>query len=236
MTDLEIVSTKEILGRSFTVYGTVEDPLFLAKDVAEMIDYAKTSKGSYDVSNMLKTIDDDEKLVRKFFVSGQKRDVWMLTENGLYEVLFQSNKPIAKEFKGKVKELLHNLRTNKVTVIPTKTEREMNIEEAHILENLIPMCPVDTYKQILAAHISKKVTGEFLLPLPKIEKEVFTATQIAEKFGITKQKVGLIANKNNLKTAEYGEVIWDRAKNGKQVENFVYYENGVEKIKEFLNA
>ena len=120
--------------------------------------------------------------------------------------------------------------------IPSKTDREMNIEEAHILENLIPMCPVETYKQILAAHISKKVTGEFLLPLPKIEKEVFTATQIAEKFGITKQKVGAIANKNNLKTNEYGEVIWDRAKNGKQVENFVYYENGVEKIKELLNA
>ena len=234
MTELQIVSTKEILGRSFTVYGTIEEPLFLAKDVAEMIDYAKTSKGSYDVSNMLKTIDEDEKLVRKFFVSGQKRDVWMLTENGLYEVLFQSNKPIAKEFKGKVKELLHNLRTNKVTVIPTKTDREMNIEEAHILENLIPMCPVDTYKQILAAHISKKVTGEFLLPLPKVEKEVFTATQIAEKYGITKQKVGLIANQNNLKTKEYGEIIWDCAKNGKQVENFVYYKNGVERFKEFL--
>lgn len=120
--------------------------------------------------------------------------------------------------------------------IPSKTDREMNIEEAHILENLIPMCPVETYKQILAAHISKKVTGEFLLPLPKIKKEVFTATQIAEKFGITKNKVGAIANKNNLKTDEYGEIIWDRAKNGKQVENFVYYENGVEKIKELLNA
>lgn len=120
--------------------------------------------------------------------------------------------------------------------IPSKTEREMNIEEAHILENLIPMCPVETYKQILAAHISKKVTGEFLLPLPRIEKQVFTATQIAEKLGITKQKVGAIANKNNLKTSEYGEKIWDCAKNGKQVENFVYYENGVEKIKELLNA
>lgn len=125
---------------------------------------------------------------------------------------------------------------NNVVAIPTKTDRELNIEEAHILENLIPMCPVETYKQVLAAHISYKVTGEFLLPLPKAEKKIYTATQIAEMFGVTKNKVGMIANKNNLKTTEYGEVIWDRAKNGKQVENFVYYENGVEKIKELLNA
>ncbi len=125
---------------------------------------------------------------------------------------------------------------NNVVAISTKTDRELNIEEAHILENLIPMCPVETYKQVLAAHISYKVTGEFLLPLPKAEKKIYTATQIAEMFGVTKNKVGMIANKNNLKTTEYGEVIWDRAKNGKQVENFVYYENGVEKIKELLNA
>ena len=50
------------------------------------------------------------------------------------------------------------------------------------------------------------------------------------------KKVGLLANRNNLKTSEYGEKIWDRATNGKMVENFVYYQEGVDKIKELLNA
>jgi hypothetical protein len=36
-----------------------------------------------------------------------------LTESGLYEVLFLSRKPIAKEFKKGVKALLHDLRTGK---------------------------------------------------------------------------------------------------------------------------
>lgn len=45
------------------------------------------------------------------FVSGQNREVWMLTENGLYEVLMQSRKPIAKEFKKGVKKILHEIRT-----------------------------------------------------------------------------------------------------------------------------
>ena len=109
-TTLEVINEQEILGKQFHMYGTVEQPLFLAKDVAEWIDYAKTGKGAYDVSRMLKIVDDDEKLVRTIFVSGQNRDVWFLTEDGIYEVLMQSRKPIAKQFKKKVKEILKDIR------------------------------------------------------------------------------------------------------------------------------
>jgi len=84
--------------------------LFLAKDVAEWIDYSRTGNGSPDVSKMLQAIDDDEKLIRTLFVSGQNRQVWMVTEDGLYEVLMQSRKPIAKEFKKQVKEILKTIR------------------------------------------------------------------------------------------------------------------------------
>ena len=36
----------------------------------------------------------------------------MLTEDGLYEVLMQSRKPIAKEFKREVKKILKSVRKN----------------------------------------------------------------------------------------------------------------------------
>ena len=42
--------------------------------------------------------------------SGQKRKMWFLTEDGLYEVLMQSRKPIAKQFKKKVKAILKEIR------------------------------------------------------------------------------------------------------------------------------
>ncbi|MDS5118426.1 phage antirepressor KilAC domain-containing protein [Streptococcus pneumoniae] len=67
----------------------------------------------YDLSSvnkMLDKIDEDEKLVGTLFRSGQNREVWFLTENGLYEVLMQSRKPLAKEFKKKVKEILKSIR------------------------------------------------------------------------------------------------------------------------------
>lgn len=132
---VQVLKSTEILNFPLTVYGTMEEPLFLAKDVAEMIDYAKTGAGAYNVSVMLQTVDEDEKLLRKIFVpaqnakkdkeesvstmlvSGQSREVWMLTEHGLYEVLMQSRKPIAKEFKRAVKDLLKDIRLEKVQAV-----------------------------------------------------------------------------------------------------------------------
>ena len=43
-----------LMGKTFSVYGTVEEPLFRAKDVAEWIEHS-------DVSVMLRSVDEDEK-------------------------------------------------------------------------------------------------------------------------------------------------------------------------------
>lgn len=112
MNNLQVVEQREVLGKEFKIYGDFENPLFLAKDVAEWIDYSKTGKGAYDVSKMLNTVDENEKLSGTIFVSGQNREMRFLTEDGLYEVLMQSRKPIAKEFKKEVKKILKTIRQN----------------------------------------------------------------------------------------------------------------------------
>ena len=108
--DLKIIDSRELLGKQFKIYGDFENPLFLAKDVAEWIDYSKSGNGSYNLTNMLKNIDEDEKLILKFLVAGQMRDTYFLTEDGLYEVLMLSTKPIAKQFKKEVKKILKLIR------------------------------------------------------------------------------------------------------------------------------
>lgn len=85
------------------VFGTPEDPLFLARDVAEWIEHS-------NVTEMLKCVDSDEKLTSTILRAGQMRQVNMLTEDGLYEVLMQSRKPKAKEFKKEVKKILKSIR------------------------------------------------------------------------------------------------------------------------------
>lgn len=131
-TEIQIIEKQEILGRQVNVYGSFENPLFLAKDVAEWIDYARTN-GKYEVSKMLKGIDEEEKLAGTIFLSGQKRTVWMLTENGLYEVLMQSRKPIARQFKKAVKEMLKSIRKHGIYATPEKLEEMLTTPESVIL-------------------------------------------------------------------------------------------------------
>ena len=98
-------------GHELSVYGTLENPLFVAGEVAKMIDYGKTAGGSYDVNAMVRTIDREEKEVRLIIVpNGNTLSTTLLTEDGFYEVLLQSRKPVAKELKKKVKEVLKALR------------------------------------------------------------------------------------------------------------------------------
>lgn len=106
MYEIQVLDKREILGFEVNTFGDIENPLFLAKDVARWIDHT-------DLSRMVGLVDEDEKLKRTLYVSGQRREMWFLTEDGLYEVLMQSRKPIAKEFKKKVKKLLKDLRLNK---------------------------------------------------------------------------------------------------------------------------
>lgn len=112
MNQLQMIYNQEVLGKDFHIYGTVEEPLFLAKDVAELIDYSKTSKGNYNISAMVRNIDDDEKGINIVNTPGGNQEMLFLTEAGLYEVLFQSRKPLAKQFKKQVKAILKEIRIN----------------------------------------------------------------------------------------------------------------------------
>lgn len=103
MNEIKVINKSMLLGKEIDVYGSVDEPLFLAKDVAEWIEHTQPSK-------MVETVDEDEKLMGTIFLSGQNREVWMLTEDGLYEVLMQSRKQIAKQFKKGVKEILKTIR------------------------------------------------------------------------------------------------------------------------------
>lgn len=106
MMELQVIDRSEILGQEITTYGDIENPLFLAKDVANWIEHSHTTR-------MLETVDEDEKLNGVIFHAGQNREMTFLTEDGLYEVLMQSRKPVAKQFKKKVKKLIKDLRLNR---------------------------------------------------------------------------------------------------------------------------
>lgn len=77
--------------------------MFLAKEIASVI-------GHSDVSTMMRAVDDDEKEANNVCTLGGSQTAWFLTEDGLYELLMQSRKPVAKDFKRGVKTILKEIR------------------------------------------------------------------------------------------------------------------------------
>ena len=82
------------------------EPWFMAKSVCDALELS-------EVSNIVKRLDDDEKLRRTVFVSGQGREMWFVNESGLYNLIFQSRKPEARLFRKWVTaEVLPSIRKN----------------------------------------------------------------------------------------------------------------------------
>ena len=108
-TDLQLVDERVVLGKEFKMYGTIASPLFLARDVAKWIEHS-------NMTVMMRNVADNEKVLIKLPLNNclmgiqPNTDYWFLTENGLYEVLMQSRKPLAKKFKDEVKHILKQIR------------------------------------------------------------------------------------------------------------------------------
>ena len=175
MNNINIIDEREVLGFDFKVYGDVDNPLFLAKDVANWIEHNKPSE-------MILNVDDDEKLKAIISHSGQSREMWFLTEDGLYEVLMQSRKPIAKEFKKKVKEILKELRKGNQVLVNTGNRE------------------ADLYTQLMQASMQaiSQVLNQNMLMLKQDLKEEFRREKENLKGIITEQE---IVHKNQLQEA-----------------------------------
>lgn len=120
---LTVIQETEILGKKIRMYGTVEFPWFLAKDVAEWINYSK-SNGKYQISNMLKKVDEEEKGLKNFNTHGGVQETWFLTEDGLYECCMRSTKDEAKMLKKEIKKYLKSIRLTGAA-IPEGNEQKM---------------------------------------------------------------------------------------------------------------
>lgn len=91
------------------------------------------------------------------------------------------------------------------------------------------------YKSILIAKAAEVLAGEEILPLPKSEQKMYTATEIGKMLGVSAQKIGRLSSQNGMKTEEYGEFYKDKSPYScKEVDAFRYNEKAVERFKELL--
>lgn len=113
MNELQIFQNKEFGEvRSLVINN---EPWFVGKDVAEALGY-KNSKNAVPTH-----VDEEDNLSTQIEYTGQKRNVTVINESGLYSLILSSKLPNAKKFKRWVtSEVLPTLRkTGSYTKVPT---------------------------------------------------------------------------------------------------------------------
>lgn len=89
------------------IKGTHEEPLFRLSDIGIILDLVNPRQS-------VKDFDETEKILISDTTDGGQQNVIYITEDGLYQLLFISRKPIVKKFKKWVSSIIKEVRLNGV--------------------------------------------------------------------------------------------------------------------------
>lgn len=189
MEEIKIISKSTFLDKEIDVWGSVENPLFRANDVQNWL-------GLKNVSRAVANVDEEERLNLKLSRGGS---MWFLTEEGVYELLMQSRKPIAKQFKKGVKAILHEIRTKGGYIASSVNDtpeaimaRALKIADETLKRNeqRVRELEAQTEQQAQTIGIQQK---ELTVAAPKAKyyddtlasTDCLTTTQVADDLGIS---------------------------------------------------
>ncbi|WP_304160214.1 KilA-N domain-containing protein [Fusobacterium ulcerans] len=134
-----------------------------------------------------------------------------------------------------------NVNIKKVTDIQNKRLEimEMNAKTraAKQLTKLAEMAQTEKMKEIAISLGVNLIVGKNAIPLPvaEIQEKTYSAGEIGDQLGVSSNRIGKIANMNNLKTNEFGEWVHDKSKySNKEVRTFRYFEKAINEFKKYL--
>ena len=205
------------------------DVYFCLTDVADVLEISNANPSRFSL---------DEAGVHKMYISypSGSKQVTFVNEPNLYRVIFRSNKAEARQFQDWVfNEVLPIIRkTGSYNTKPAELTAKEKVECLNILMSTFGDVLSKEAKETILVTTSENLLGMDLGYRPQVQK-TYTATQIGEQLGISANRVGRIANTHNLKTDKYGMCVLDKARgHGKQVENFRYFENAIDRFKSIL--
>lgn len=219
------------------------EPYFVGKDVASVLGY-KDLKHS-----ILDHVDEEDRVNSK--TQGQnapefgQRGTWLINESGLYSLILSSKLPTAKKFKRWVtSEILPSIRkhgtysineekADKLTEMETETKlNNSQTRKANSLMRMHKQCNDPVVKDLLFRKAVETLTGKKLIT----NKKTYSAEEIGKKFGISANKVGRIANANNLKTEQYGEMVGAEYNDKAQGPTFRYYDSVIPVMENILQS
>ncbi|WP_338630449.1 ORF6N domain-containing protein [Clostridium baratii] len=90
-------------------------------------------------------------------------------------------------------------------------------------------------KKDLNNRLSQFLSGE-VKGIKHLGRKTYSATEIGDKLGISKNKVGRLTEAHNLKTEEFGEFFKEVTSSGKEVPSFRYYDTIIPVLKGLLGG
>lgn len=178
-------------------------------------------------------------------------EVNIIPEGDLYRLIIRSKLPAAEQFERWVfDEVLPSIRkTGKYEIPKQPVDKDLELqklavetmkvrtEQSKLLLSIADTVSNELYKETLKSVAVATLTGKEYLPLPKIECNYHTTTELAtilsKKFNrkVSANIVGRLTTKNNLKTEEYAVKVWDKAKfSNKQIESYRYKDSVIEPL------
>lgn len=151
------------------IMGDYIKPLFVARDIAKILDIK-------DINSTIRDFDNDQKGMHTVHTPGGDQNITILTEEGVYKLLFSSRKEIAKRFQKWVFNVIHELRIN------GKYEIQKQIEEIKS-ESSTKIKEIETkYKQLDSFMKRKHFSARDVIYLAKMHP---SRTDDIYKFGRT---------------------------------------------------
>ena len=248
---------------SFSVRTTRDEDgtvWFVAKDIAQAIEYSEATI-SNNISNLFKSVPEQWKGNKRIItVNRGMQDMLCLTEQGVYFFLGRSDKPKALPYQmwiagDVVPSIMH---TGSYSVAASREgselrreelnlkKRELDLSTARLLKDVLDAPPfplTDETRTVFGHALFQLATGQnYLAMLPECTEKWYTATELGEIFGISKNKVGRIAKANGLKAPEgesneYGRWIFSKSQHSsREVPSFIYSEAAVDWFRDYQNG
>ena len=172
-------------------------------------------------------------------------EVNVIPEGDLYRLITHSKLPAAEKFESWVfDEVLPAIRKHGSYKTPTSQQERLEVmkknsiaREANLWLRIAQNTSNGTYKEICNAYAANTLAGREVFELPKATEKTYSATEIGKMLGVSKQKIGILSNENNMKCDEYGSWYHDKSPySGKEVEAFRYNSRAIEKFRALLKG
>ena len=224
-----------------------------SREVAEMIG-KEHNKLMRDIRNYIAQLGESKIGHTDFFTestykSSQNKEMpcYQVTKKGCEFIAHKLTGIKGTEFTAKYINRFHDMEDMISQRIPQKQNIDERLQvmkmnaQTRMAQTFLKLANVETlsetYKNVLVSKASEVLAGEQIIPLPAIEqRKAYSAGDIGNMFGVSANKIGRIANQNDLKQPEYGEYRRDKSKySSHECDTWVYFDSAVPVFAGILN-